>query len=550
MRPSSTTRVLRWPGAERLVLRNVGLAVVSTALVIVQWWLLAQIVTDVVEGRSTPTDQLLRLAGLLAAWLARSGLAALGSRRNAATSSTVRASVRLALVDQLLRRGPAGLDQERSGELVNTATEAVARLDALLARYLPSAVTAAVVAPLLAITVLVLDPLSGAVLLVTGPLLVVLLWLVGTHADAAARERWETLGRLGALLVDTLRGLPTLVTYGRATRAVGWLARTSEAYRETTMRVLRKAFLSGFVLELGASLATALVAVSVGIRLFEGHLDLGLALFVLLLVPEFFAPLRTLGADHHARLEAAPAADRLFALLDESAPVRGARTVPAGVPHLELRGVHVTRDGRDVLSGVDLDLPPGSRTALVGPSGAGKTTLAGVLLGLRTPTAGEVLVNGVPLADYDADAWRATISYVPERPWLSPGTVADNVRLGRPDATDAEVQSALAGAQAWEWVLDLPAGLDTALGEDAARLSGGERLRIALARAFVADASVVVLDEPTSQLDRATESAVLAALDELAVGRTVLVITHRAAPLAYVDRVVELRDGAVAAGVR
>lgn len=544
-----TRRLLRLPGARPLVPVAAGLAVVSTALAVLQWGLVAVVVADIVAGRGTPADVSPLLVGVLASWLARAALTAGREVLGARVSSRVRAGVRRDLVGRWLRRGPSDVTEDRAGELVSTATEAVSRLDAVYARFIPSAVTATVVAPLLAVVVLVLDPLSGAVLVVTGPLLVVLLWLVGTHADRAARERWETLGRLSALLVDTLRVLPTLVTYGRAPAAVSWLARTSEAYRETTMRVLRKAFLSGFVLELGASLSTALVAVSVGIRLFEGQLDLALALLVLLLVPEFFAPLRALGADHHARLEAAPAGERLFALLDEPEPARGTRPAPTGVPTLELRDVTVHLGGRAVLTGIDLELPAGSRTALVGPSGVGKSTLVSLLLGLRTPDSGEVLVNGVPLQEIDPDSWRATIAHAPERVWLSPGSVADNVRLGRADATDAEVERALLQAQALGFVRALPAGMDTLLGEEAARLSGGERLRIALARVFVSDARLVILDEPTAHLDLVSEAAVVSALDELAVGRTLLTVSHRPGPLVITDRVVRLDAGRVASDV-
>jgi ATP-binding cassette subfamily C protein CydD/ATP-binding cassette subfamily C protein CydCD len=219
--------------------------------------------------------------------------------------------------------------------------------------------------------------------------------------------------------------------------------------------------------------------------------------------------------------------------------------MPAGVPHLQLRGVTVRSEGRRILSRVDLDLPARTRTALVGPSGAGKTTIARLLLGFRALDEGQVLVDGTPLTELDPDAWRATVAYVPERPWLLPGTVADNVRLGRPEASDAQVEGALARAHALDFVRRLPRGVHTVLGEDGARLSGGERLRLALARAFVADAAVVVLDEPTSQLDPGTEAAVLAALDELAEGRTVLTITHREAPLVVHDRVVRLVEGRV-----
>jgi ATP-binding cassette, subfamily C, bacterial CydD len=542
-------RLLALPAARRLLLVSAGLGVLVWALVVVQWTLVAAVVAAVFAQRTDPADLLGPLAGALAAWLGRAGLLAGRDLLAARTSARVRRQARADLARKLLRIGPDPLTGERAGELVTTATGGVGQLDGVVAGFAPAAATAAVVPPLLAATVLVLDPAAGALLAVTGPLVVLFLWLVGTRAARSSREQWAALGQLGALLVDTVRVLPTLVVAGRARSTVRWLTGVSEAYRAATMRVLRTAFLSGFVLEFGATLCTALVAVTVGVRLFQGGIGFELALLVLLLTPEFFAPLRALGAQHHAALEGRPAAERLFALLDLPEPARGGAPVPPGVPHVRLRGVALRHEGRTVLAGVDLDLPPRSRTALVGPSGAGKTGLARLLLGFTAPDEGEVLVDDVGLGSLDPDAWRARIAYVPERPWLLPGTVADNVRLGRPDATDAEVEAALRSAHALEFVRRLPRGLDTPLGEDAARLSGGERLRLALARAFVKDAAVVLLDEPTSQLDAGTEAAVLAALADLAQGRTVLTVTHRSAPLHLHDRLVELHEGRVASGV-
>jgi ATP-binding cassette subfamily C protein CydD len=539
-------RVLARPGPRRLALACAALAALAAVLLVVQWALVAAVVSAVFAGRATPGDLLGALAGALAAWLARAGLLALRELLAARTSARTRHEVRSELVGKVLRLGPALMAGERAGELVTTATEGVGKLDGLVARLLPGAVWAAVLPPLLAGTVLVLDPPSGALLLATGPLLVFFLWLVGTLAARSAREQWTTLGQLGAVLVDTVRVLPTLVAYGRAGRSRRWLADVGEAHRAATMRVLRTAFLSGFVLEFGAVLCTALVAVTVGVRLFSGGLELQLALLVLLLTPEFFAPLRALGADRHAALEGRPAAERVLALLDLPEPDRGTAVVRPGVPHVRLSGVTLRHEGHEVLTGVDLDLPPGSRTALVGPSGAGKSSVLRLLLGFAGPDEGTVLVDGVPLAALDPDAWRARIAHVPERPWLLPGSVLENVRLGRPGATVAEVETALARASLLDVVRRLPQGLDTPLGEDGARLSGGERLRIALARAFVKDAAVLLLDEPTAQLDPDSEAEVLAALDALARGRTVLTVTHRAAPLALHDRVVPLEDGRTA----
>jgi thiol reductant ABC exporter CydD subunit len=538
-----TARLLARPGPRRLAVACAGLAALTAVLLVVQWALVAAFVSRVFAGRATPGGLLGVLAGALAAWLARAGLLAVRELLAARTSARTRHQVRSELARKVLRLGPGLMDGERAGELVTTTTEGVARLDGLVARLLPGAVWAAVLPPLLAATVLVLDPPSGALLLGTGPLLLFFLWLVGTLATRSAREQWTTLGQLGAVLVDTLRVLPTLVAYGRAGRSRRWITDVGEAHRAATMRVLRTAFLSGFVLEFGAVLCTALVAVTVGVRLFQGDLELERALLVLLLTPEFFAPVRALGADRHAALEGRPAAERVQVLLDLPEPDRGTAPVGPGVPHVRLTGVTLRHEGRDVLAGVDLDLPPLSRTALVGPSGAGKSSVLRLLLGFAVPDQGAVCVDGVPLAALDPDAWRARVAHVPERPWLLPGSVLDNVRLGRPGATVPEVETALAAARVLDVVRRLPQGLHTPLGEDGARLSGGERLRIALARAFVKDADVLLLDEPTAQLDPGSEAEVLAALDALARGRTVVTVTHRSAPLALHDRVVALDGG-------
>ncbi|WP_298456750.1 thiol reductant ABC exporter subunit CydD [uncultured Cellulomonas sp.] len=547
MAASATGRLLAEPAARRLLRGCAALAAAATVLVVVQWAGVAAAVVAIAAGGAAPADVVVPLAVALAAWWCRAEVVARRDAWAARTSSTLRGDLRRRLVGGLLGLVPGVAARSRAGELVTTATQGVGMLDPLIARWVPASAAAGAGAPLVALVVLVIDPVSGAVLVLTGPLIVVLMWLIGTRTTDAAHARWETLGRLGALLVDTVRVLPTLVAYRRARAAAAWLGDVSEAYRVTTMRVLRTAFLSGFVLEFGATLSTALVAVTVGVRLFEGHLEFGRALLVLLLTPEFYAPLRALGAEHHARLEGAPAATRVYELLDTTARSSGTGAVPTGVPDVVLRGVVLRADGRTLLSGVDLHLPPGSRTALVGPSGAGKTSVARVLLGFAVPDAGEVLVDGVPLHLLQQDAWRSRIAYVPERPWLSAGSVADNVRLGRPDASDDDVAEALRRAGASELVSRLPQGVDTLLGEDAARLSGGERLRIALARAFVKDAAVVVLDEPTSQLDAATEAAVLTAVAEIARGRTLLTITHRPGPVALHDRVVRLAGGQVLA---
>ncbi|GBF03948.1 ABC transporter, CydDC cysteine exporter family, permease/ATP-binding protein CydD [Deinococcus aerius] len=537
--------LMRLPGVRPLALACAGLALVTCGLVLAQWSLVARIVNGIFLGRQAPAVLTSAFVALALVWLVRSALVGVRDVIAARAAAHVKREVRGRLLAHLLSLGPLYAAGQRAGELTELVVEGAERLEGFVGRFVPGSVFAAVLPPLLALTVLFLDPLSGLILLFTGPVIVVLLWLVGTMADQAAKAQWLTLGRLSASFVDTLRGLPTLVVFGRDRERLAALRGADEAYRRVTLGVLRTAFLSGFVLEFGATLSTALVAVTVGVRLFEGALPFERAFLVLLLAPEFFAPLRALGADHHASLEARAAGERMFAVLNEEAPGQGGLPVPEGPLRIEFRDVTLQYGERTALRDVSLTLPPGSRLLLVGESGAGKTSVARLLLGFAVPTSGEVRVNGVSLADLDPAAWRERIAYVPERPYLFPGTVRENIRLGRPDATDDEVVEAARAADAHTFISGLAHRYDTEVGAEGARLSGGERLRLALARAFLRDAEVLILDEPTSQLDAGSEEQVRAALERLGQGRTVLTISHRAALHRGHDQVIELEGGRV-----
>ncbi|WP_034383381.1 thiol reductant ABC exporter subunit CydD [Deinococcus sp. YIM 77859] len=517
------------PGVRVLALACAGLALLVFGLVLGQWTLVARLVNAIFEEGQAPTTLLLPFLALTAAWLVRSALVGLRDVLAARAAARVKRQVRMRLLAQFLNLGPLYVAGERAGELAETVLEGTEKLGGFVGRFVPGAVFAAVLPPLLAGTVLLLDPLSGLILVFTGPLLAVLLWLVGSRADAAARAQWLTLGRLSAGFVDTLRALPTLVVFGRVPERLAALREADEAYRQRTLGVLRTAFLSGFVLEFGATLSTALVAVTVGVRLFEGHLPFERAFLVLLLTPEFFAPLRALGADHHASLEARAAGTRLFAVLAWATPSSGTRPVPPGPLCVEFGEVTLRYGERTALTNVSFTLPPGSRTLLVGESGAGKTSVARLLLGFIQPTAGEVRVNGVPLRDLDPEAWRARVAYLPERPYLFPGMVRDNIRLGQPGASDEAVLAAARSVGAHEFIARLAHGYDTEVGAEGACLSGGERLRLALARVALRNTDLLILDEPSSQLDEQSEAEVRAALERLGTGRTVLIISHRPA---------------------
>jgi thiol reductant ABC exporter CydD subunit len=376
------------------------------------------------------------------------------------------------------------------------------------------------------------------------------MWLIGRYTEARAQERWEALRLLSGHFLDVVRGLPTLRAFNRGRAQVAVLARVGDRYRRTTTATLRVAFLSGSVLELAATLGVALVAVTVGVRLVDGNLGLQAGLTVLVLAPELYLPVRRLAAEFHASADGLAVADRLLDVLDAPAAVAsGADLAPPSPGEAVVRLEHVSfaypsRPGL-VLDAFDLELWPGETVALVGPSGAGKSTVATLLLRFAEPDSGRITVGGIDLGECRLDLWRQEIAWVPQRPTIFRGTVADNIRLGDPSATDRAVRDAAVLAGADRFVRGLPAGYDTIVGDGGRPLSLGEQRRIALARAFIRPAPLVILDEPTADLDRATAAVVAESVERLRAGRTVLLIAHRPELVERTDRVVSLgRDDA------
>ena len=479
-----------------------------------------------------------------AAW----GFEAMG--RRAATD--VLSRLRLELVERRLRDRPAALDGAESAEVATAAVAGVDSLETLFARYLPQLVLALTVPVAVLALVASIDLVSAGLMLLTLPLVPVFMWLVGRYTEQRARARWRSLALLSTHFLDVVRGLPTLRAYNRGAAQTEQIAAVSDAYRRATMGTLRVAFLSGAVLELAATLGIALVAVTVGVRLVEGDIAFEAGLTVLVLAPELYLPLRNLAAQFHASADGLAVTDRLLELIDvPEGPGSGGPAPPSPrTAPVRLEGVSFAYPSRRgvVLDAVDLELAAGQTVALVGPSGAGKSTIASLLLRLAEPTDGRVTVGAVDLAACDAAAWRSQVSWVPQRPTLFRGTVADNIRLGVPAAGSDRVQAAarLAGADAF--VRELPDGYDTLVGDGGRQLSAGQLQRIALARAFLRDASFVILDEPTANLDPDSAEVIGEAVERLREGRTVLLIAHRPELAARADRVVRLQGGRIAVG--
>ena len=528
------------------------------ALVIVQAWLLATAISAVFLGGR----DLHAVAPLLLGFAGAAALRATATWGQEVLAQRFSGGVRLAVRDRLLRRllalGPRFASGERTGELANTLVGGVDALDAYLAQYLPQVYLAGLVPLLVLLAVLRADPLSALVLLLTFPLVPLFTWLIGSAAQERTRRQWVTLSRLAARFLDALQGLPTLRAFGRAGAEADAIARASERHREVTMGVLRLAFVSALVLEALATLGTAVVAVEVGLRLLYARMELREALFVLVLAPEFYRPLRALGSAFHAGMAGKEAAVRIAEVLEAEEPLAapaitraepGARGEEARVapPAIAFESVRLAyAPGRaPALDGFSLALPAGTTVALVGPSGAGKTTVARLLLRFLEPDGGAITVDGAPLRAMAPEEWRRRVAWVPQRPHLFHGTVRDNLLLGRPGASAAEIDEAAARARLDGVLRELPRGWDTPVGEGGERLSGGQAQRLALARAFLKDAPVLVLDEPTAQLDPESEAAVMEAMDGLRRGRTVLLVAHRLTTVTRADHVAVVAHGRV-----
>jgi ATP-binding cassette subfamily C protein CydD len=539
------------PTAQRLFYGAAGLAFLAIALWLVMLGLLSLTINAVfLEGRTLPevTPWLTWLVGLM---LLRAGLMWGSDIITQHSANRAKGHLRGQLMNKLAALGPTYTRGERAGELVHTAVEGIEALDDYITQYQPARLLAGLVPALVFVAILILDPWTLPILLFTGPILLILLALIGGRTRELTARRFNEMSWMSAHFLDVLQGLPTLKMFGRSQEQAATVETISRHYGNSTMDVLRTAFQTSLVLEWGATAATALVAIQVSVRLMAGLLPFEIALAVLLLTPEFFLPLRQLALKYHAGTAGKAAAERIYAILDQPVPdLTGFRKPVRSLPttfDLRFEDVYVAYDGgeRPALNGFSLTITPGQTVALVGPTGAGKTTVANLLLRFVEPTQGSIRVGDLLLNEIDPAVWRAQVAWVPQHPHLFQGTIAENLRLARPEATLAELVEAAQAAQAHDFIEQLPHGYDTAVGEQGIRLSGGQRQRLAIARAFLKDAPLLILDEATSHLDAENEALIQEALARLMQKRTVLIIAHRLKLANQADVVVRLESGRV-----
>ena len=538
-------------------------------LTIWQAWLLSSTVTAVFLQSSTFAMVWHGLELFLVIIALRAVLAWINEISASAVAVRVKTDLRDRLFTHILNLGPAFSRGQRTGELTTAAVEGIEALDAYFSQYLPQLVITALVPISILCFVFPLDLLSGFIFLITAPLIPFFMIMIGKGAEAITKKQYETLSRLSAHFLDSLQGLTTLKLFGQSKSHTKNIARVSDQFRDTTLGVLRVTFLSALALELLATLSTAIIAVEIGLRLLYFKMEFQQAFFLLILAPEFYLPLRMLGTRFHAGMAGTTAARRIFEILDIPVPVDQSSVISEQLSansnlqftDYEIRITDVSftypNETTPALENINLTIQRGQHIALVGETGAGKSTLVNLLLGFIQPTSGKIITqqSGLDtpdkhgLLDYQLRITgyelRNNIAWVPQKPHLFHDTIAANIRLGKPDASDEEVIAAAQAAHLHEFIQALPQGYDSIIGEGGARLSGGEAQRLAIARAFLKDAPILILDESTSSLDPETESLLEDSTRRLMQGRTVITIAHRLNTIFQVDQIIVLASGRI-----
>ncbi len=535
-------------GHKALLLTAAGLIVLAGSATVLQASLLSKAIARIFLQHHHLKDVRTILYFFLLAALVRLTSQWLGQSLLYSVSARIKRTIRTQLTQKLLRLGPAYASGQSSGSIKAVLTTGIERLDAFFSEYVPQIFSAVLIPLLILVFVFSRDHLSALVLLLTAPLIPFFMILIGDMAKRHTRRQWQALARLNHFFIELLQGIVAIKILGCSRDLREKILNVTEEFKTTTLGVLRIAFLSALALELLSTLSIALIAVEIGLRLLYGKMAYQQALFILILAPEFYLPLRRLGAHFHAGLDALAAADHMEQILMEQPPAQtGSKHKPSGQPMIRFENVAFQYPGTSyyALDGISLCLEPGQKTALVGPNGAGKSTLAALLLRFIEPLHGEIHIGEHTLRHIDPESWRAQLAWVPQQPFLFHGSVAENIRLADPSADSERMVQAAKQAHLHETITNLPQGYDTLIGERGVRLSGGQAQRLALARAFIKEAPLLILDEPTSGLDRESEEALARAGARLMMHKTVLTIAHRLHTISQYDQILFMDQGRI-----
>lgn len=535
---------------------NILSGLLTAVTVILQAWIVSQVIQQVFLNRSTLEDvipALWQIAGLI---LFRAGLSISSEVSGKLIAIRVKANLREALLAKANRLGPVYTAGEKRGEMIHTIFEGIEALDAYFSQYLPQVVLAGLIPLAILIAVFPREPLSGVILLVTAPLIPVFMALIGIMSEQRTKKQWKLLTHLSTHFYDTLQGLELLKQLNQDENRANQVETTDMAYRQATMQVLKYTFLSAMALELVATISTAIVAVEIGIRLLYGKMAYQPALFILILTPEFYLPLRQLSVRYHAAMSGVQAANSIFRFLaePETANPAGSSFAPADSSktetpldifpiHFEHVSARYPGSDKDVIKDVSFYIEQGSHQALVGVSGVGKTTLFSLLLRFLPITQGKILANGTPIDQIPVENWLSRIAWVPQTPYIFNDTILNNIILNDPEPDENRWIESVQAAGLWDWIYSLPEGRHTRTGERGAVISSGQAQRIAIARAYYKQADLILLDEPTSAVDPILEKQLQQSTQNLERSRTTLTIAHRLPTIYRSDRIFLLDDG-------
>jgi thiol reductant ABC exporter CydD subunit len=521
------------------------------ALIVCQAWLLSKVISGVFLDGWGITEIQTDLFQLTIVIILRSALVYWREIYSGRVSTRVRLDMRQRLFSHLLELSPVQVQGESTGEIVNTLVQGIDRLDPYFRVYLPQLSIAVLVPVIILLIVFPLDWLTGTIFVLTAPLIPLFMILIGKEAESRTNRQWQLLGRLSSHFLEVLQGLRTLKAFGLSRRQGKVIRTVSEEYARITMGVLKIAFLSALVLELLATISTAIVAVQIGLRLLNGQITFFDSLFVLILAPEYYFPLRQLGAAFHSGMEGIAASERIFNFMATKTAIPRSRkqVLPVLTSGKEILFEQVFFDyqegKRPALKGFDLIIPFFEHTTMVGKSGSGKSTVFALLMGFIKADRGTIMIGDFPISEIDMECWRAQISWVPQFPYLFQGSIRDNLLVAKPDARHRDVVEAIRQAHLDEFIAELPEGINTTIGERGVRLSGGQSQRIAIARAFLRRAPILLLDEPATSLDVDDLEAIHQAIDTLKQDRTVVTISHQLSRVRAADHVVVIDNGIV-----